>query len=187
LARELGLEGRRVHFHDGWVPYAERGAWLLDADLGVSAHPAHLESRFAFRTRIVDYLWAGLPVVTTGGDALGELVRARGLGRTVAPGDAEAFAAACAQLLDGGAAAERAAARTVAEELRWERVVEPLREFCLHGAKRPATVARRRAVIAATLAQYPAIARETAATDGVTALAAKLARNAGRVVKGSRA
>jgi hypothetical protein len=76
--------------------------------------------------------------------------------------------------------------RAVAEELRWERVVAPLREFCLSGAKRPATAARRRAVAASTLAQYPAIARETAATDGLAALGAKLARNAARAVKGSR-
>jgi hypothetical protein len=186
LARELGLEGRRVHFHDGWVPYAERGAWLLDADIGVSAHPAHLESRFAFRTRIVDYLWAGLPVVATGGDALGELVRARDLGRAVAPGDVEAFAAACAELLDGGAEREREAVRAVAEELRWDRVVAPLREFCLHGTKRPVTFSRRRAVTAATLGQYPAIAADTWATDGPTTLAAKLARNVSRAVKGTR-
>jgi glycosyltransferase involved in cell wall biosynthesis len=183
LARELGLEGRRVHFHDGWVPYAERGAWLLDADIGVSAHPAHLESRFAFRTRIVDYLWAGLPVVATGGDALGELVRTRGLGRAVPAGDPEAFAAACAELLDSGAPDEREAAKAAADELRWDRVVEPLREFCLHGAKRPATLQRRRSVAAATVGQYPAIARETLATDGPTALAVKLARNAARVVR----
>jgi glycosyltransferase involved in cell wall biosynthesis len=186
LARELGLEGRRVHFHDGWVPYARRGAWLLEADVGVSAHPAHLESRFAFRTRIVDYLWAGLPVVATGGDALGELVRARGLGRAVPAGDPAAFAAACAELLDDASARERARAAVAetAVELRWDRVVAPLLEFCTAGAKRPATPARRRAVTAATLAQYPAIAHETLARDGAAALAAKLARNAARAAKG---
>jgi glycosyltransferase involved in cell wall biosynthesis len=183
LARELGLEGRRVHFHDGWVPYAQRGAWLLDADVGVSAHPAHLESRFAFRTRIVDYLWAGLPVVATGGDALGELVRTRGLGRAVPAGDPAAFAAACSELLADGAS-ERAAAAVAAAELRWDRVVAPLLEFCLHGAKRPPTAARRRAVAAATVAQYPAIARETLATDGAAALVVKLGRNAARAAKG---
>ena len=175
LARSLGLEGRRVHFHDGWVPYAQRAAWLLEADVGVSAHPAHLESRFAFRTRIVDYLWAGLPVVTSGGDALGELVRARGLGRAVAPGDAEGFAAACAELLDDRAARQqaRAAVAQAAAQLRWDGVVAPLLEFCRRGAKRPATPARRRAVAAATLAQYPSIARATLASDGASALAAR--------------
>ena len=63
-----GPRGPRVHFNPDWVPYEERGAWLLEADLGVCAHPAHLETRFAYRTRIADYLWAGLPVVTSAGD-----------------------------------------------------------------------------------------------------------------------
>ena len=110
LARREGLEGRLVHFKEGWVPYAERARWLAEADLGVSAHLDHLEARFSFRTRILDYLWAGLPVVTSAGDALGDLVEREGLGRAVPPGDAEAFAAACSELLDDGDA-RRAGAR----------------------------------------------------------------------------
>jgi hypothetical protein len=39
--------------------------------IGVSAHPAHLETRFAFRTRMLDYLWAGLPIVSTEGEQTG--------------------------------------------------------------------------------------------------------------------
>jgi hypothetical protein len=98
----------------------------------VSAHHDHLESRFAFRTRILDYLWAGLPVVTTGGDVLGELVERRGLGAAVAPGDAEGFARACLALLDddGARAAATDAVRKAAEELRWSRVTAPLVSWC---------------------------------------------------------
>jgi glycosyltransferase involved in cell wall biosynthesis len=182
LARELGLEGTRVHFHHDWVPYEQRGSWLLDADVGVSAHPAHLETRFAFRTRIVDYLWAGLPTVTTQGDSLGDAVQARGLGRAVPAGDADAFARACAELL-AESGDERANALLVAEEMRWDRVVEPLLRFCLHGAKRPATGERRRAVTAATVRQYVPIAAETLGTDGLTTLTRKLAANASRALR----
>ena len=182
LARELGLEGKRVHFHHDWVPYEQRGSWLLDADIGVSAHPAHLETRFAFRTRIVDYLWAGLPTVTTEGDVLGDAVQARGLGRAVPAGDAEAFARACAELL-ADSAAERANALTVAAEMRWDRVVEPLLEFCLTGSKRQPSAARRRAVTAATVRQYVPIAADTLGTDGLTGLTRKLGANASRVLR----
>ena len=76
---------RVVFFNEDWVPYEQRGAYLLEADLGVSAHFDDLESRFAFRTRLLDCFWAGLPVVTTSGDSLGDLVERRGLGRTVPP------------------------------------------------------------------------------------------------------
>jgi glycosyltransferase involved in cell wall biosynthesis len=132
LARRAGLEGERVHFNPGWVPYAERGAWLLDADLGVTAHHDHLEARYSFRTRVLDYLWAGLPVVGTRGDALAELVEREGLGRTVEPGDAEGFAAACRELLEDAAAyaAARERIAAVAPGLRWEEAARPLVEWC---------------------------------------------------------
>ena len=76
LAEELGLLDRSVFFNFGWVPYEERADFLLEADLGVSAHEDNVETRFAFRTRMLDYLWAGLPIVTTQGDVLAELVEA---------------------------------------------------------------------------------------------------------------
>ena len=61
-ARELGLEGRSVFFVD-WVPYDERQNYLLEADVGVSLHQPGVEAQFAYRTRVLDYLWAGLPMV----------------------------------------------------------------------------------------------------------------------------
>ena len=94
FARERGLEGTCVHFKEGWTPYAERAGYLLDADVGVSAHHDHLEARFSYRTRVLDYVWAGLPVVTTGGDSVAELVERERLGETVVPGDDEGFATA---------------------------------------------------------------------------------------------
>ena len=82
LADELGLLGRSVIFYEHWVPYAERGSLLLEADAGVTAHFHQLETRFSFRTRVLDYLWAGLPILATGGDSMGDLVAREGLGLT---------------------------------------------------------------------------------------------------------
>jgi glycosyltransferase involved in cell wall biosynthesis len=128
LAEELGVRGRGVHFNEGWVPFGERGAYLLEADLGVSAHFDDLEAHFAFRTRLLDCFWAGLPVVTTGGDSLGQLVAERGLGRTVAPRDVAGWSEAIATLLDDepALAAMRKRLGQVREELAWPQVVEPL-------------------------------------------------------------
>ena len=128
-AETLGLRDRVVFFNEGWVPYEERGAYLLEADLGVSAHFDDLESRFAFRTRLLDCFWAGLPVVTTAGDSLGDLVERRGLGRTVAPADVKGWVATLETLLDDASAyaLARAAIPAVRDEFLWPRVVEPLR------------------------------------------------------------
>ena len=131
-AERLGLLGAGVHLNPGWEGYATRGPLLAAADIGVSAHHDHLESRFAFRTRILDYLWAGLPVVTSSGDVLGELVERRGLGAAVAPGDVDGFARACLALLDddGARQAAKDAVRAAADDLRWSRVTEPLVSWC---------------------------------------------------------
>ena len=65
--------------HEEWVPYERRADWLLDADVGVSAHRDDVETRFAFH-RVLDYLWAGLPVLCTAGDALADEVQRLDLG-----------------------------------------------------------------------------------------------------------
>jgi glycosyltransferase involved in cell wall biosynthesis len=128
LSQSLGLTGRGVHFNESWVPYDARGAWLLEADLGVSAHQDDLEARFAFRTRLLDCFWAGLPVVTTGGDALARLVSERDIGRVVPPGDEAAWVAAVSGLLASPEtmAGMRTGLAQVRDELAWPRVVEPL-------------------------------------------------------------
>ncbi|MFF2052778.1 glycosyltransferase [Leifsonia sp. NPDC058194] len=131
LAGERGLTDRFVFFHDDWVPYEERADFLLDADLGASTHFDHLETAFSFRTRILDYLWATLPIVTTGGDTFAALVQEHGLGRVVPPTDADALADALEALLyDESAHAEaQANIREFAETMRWRKVLEPLLDF----------------------------------------------------------
>ncbi len=99
LSDELQLTGTHVYFNEGWVPYESRGRYLLDANIGVSTHLGHLETHFSFRTRVLDYLWAGLPMVLTAGDALSEEIQANGLGVAVPPGDVDALAGAIEQLV----------------------------------------------------------------------------------------
>lgn len=83
LSDKLGLTNKSVFFNEGWVPYKERQQYLLDADVGVSMHFDHLETRFSFRTRILDYIWASLPIIATEGDSFAELIEEKGLGMVV--------------------------------------------------------------------------------------------------------
>jgi GT2 family glycosyltransferase/glycosyltransferase involved in cell wall biosynthesis len=132
LARRLDLTGRHVFFNETWVPYHERQNWLLDADCGVTTHYEHVETTFAFRTRVLDYLWAGLPIVTTDGDAFAELVRAERLGVVVPAEDAGALADALERVLYDASFARAARERiaVVRERFTWETVLEPLISFC---------------------------------------------------------
>lgn len=123
-AEELGLLGRVVHVGPGWLPYGERASWLLDADIGVSAHLDVAENRYAFRTRVLDYLWAGLPCVLTAGDALADLAVQEGFGTVAAVGDVPGWALRLAEMVgDAGLRARTAEAATrSAERFRWDRV-----------------------------------------------------------------
>lgn len=131
LARTLGVEGGAVVFNDDWVPYDERGAYLLDADAGVSTHHVHIETTFAFRTRILDYLWAGLPMIVTEGDSFADLVRDEGLGIVVgAESAAELEAAIETVLYDPDAAAGFAEnVARVRGTFEWSRTLSTVLDF----------------------------------------------------------
>jgi len=132
VAGHLGLTGRHVFFNENWVPYAERQNWLLDADCGVITHHEHIETTFAFRTRVLDYLWSGLPIVTSDGDSFAELVRAEGLGVVVPAEDPAALAAGLERVLydEEFAAAARERIAVVRERFTWETALAPLISFC---------------------------------------------------------
>ena len=156
LSNELELTDVHVFFSDsfssGWIPYTERGRYLADATIGVSTHHDHVETAFSFRTRILDYFWAGLPVVTTRGDALAEVIERAGAGRTVDPGDVDGLASAINDLLDDEAARTSAAAASarLADDYRWSAVAQPLLEFCRDPYRAPdlADLATRAQILA---------------------------------------
>jgi glycosyltransferase involved in cell wall biosynthesis len=124
LSDRRGLTDTHVFFNQGWVPYDQRATFLLDADIGVSTHLAHLETRFSFRTRVLDYLWAGLPSVLTAGDTLSEEIDRSGIGVAVPPGDPDAIADAIFRLLESPPSRQAVAAH--AEGYRWPEVAVPL-------------------------------------------------------------
>jgi len=73
------LVGTQAHFVD-WVSYDERMQWYAHAGVVVSLNTAGLENRYSWRTRLVDYVAAQQPVITNGGDPLGDQVLASGGG-----------------------------------------------------------------------------------------------------------
>jgi GT2 family glycosyltransferase/glycosyltransferase involved in cell wall biosynthesis len=137
LAAELGLLNKHVFFNEAWVPYEERQNYLLEADLGVSTHFQHVETTFSFRTRILDYLWAGLPIVSTEGDSFGDLIAKEGLGAAVPETDEVALVKALQELLYDKAAYSRAKTNVarVREDFFWEKAMAPLLDFCRNPIK----------------------------------------------------
>ena len=142
-------------FNDEWVAYADRGGWLLDAACAVSCHRDQPETRFSFRTRLLDCLWARLPVVCTEGDDLGELVDRRELGGVAPAEDPAAVAAELARVLAAGREAYGGRLGAAAGEYTWPRVAETLVEMIRRPAPprapqralRPAHALRRSAYL----------------------------------------
>jgi glycosyltransferase involved in cell wall biosynthesis len=130
--RRRGWWGSRVEVLD-WVPAERRYDLLRDVDLLVAPDRPSLETRLALRTRFLDALAAGTPVVATAGGALARLLAEHRAGWVVPPEDPEALAAALAEALamPAPAAGEMAAgARALAARFAWERVLAPLVAFC---------------------------------------------------------
>ena len=132
LAAARGLLDRAVFFQEGWVPYDQRGSYLTDADIGVSTHFLHAETAFSFRTRMLDYLWAGLPIICTEGDEFARLIDIEGLGRVVPAVDRTSLREAIAALVDDPVARAEAALRVaeVAPRYHWSNALRPLVDYC---------------------------------------------------------
>lgn len=129
LAERTGALDRLVFFNRTVIPYAERASWLMDADCMLSTNRDHLESNFAFRTRLLDCFWAGVPAVCTGGDELSELIERCDGGVSVPYGDVGAVADGIVTVLDRGRDAYRERLLATGADLVWPRVVEPLRRM----------------------------------------------------------
>ena len=138
--RREGWWGSRVEALD-WVPAERRYDLLRDVDVLVAPHRPSLETRLSLRTRFLDALAAGCPVVTTDGGAMSRLLREHAAGWVVPPGDAGALLQALSSALAtpgapaGGAAGEasggwRRGAADLLAEFRWERALAPLLRFC---------------------------------------------------------
>lgn len=171
LSKSLGLFGTSVIFNFGWVDYEDRQNFLLESDIGVSCHFATLETRFSFRTRILDYLWAGLPIVCTKGDHFAKLVEKENLGIVADYKNVEQLADAITTLLDDKQRynACRANVERVSEDFKWSKVVKPLEDFCenpVHSVK---------PVRAVEAAQPPLASAAERGHSGRTSVMARLA------------
>ncbi len=136
LAEEIGEKDRSIIFLE-WVSYEEREALLVESDVGVALHPVHVETRYSARTRVLDYLWARLPVLVTEGDVTSEWVQEYGLGRVVPESDADAVADALDFLLSRPKNDFALAFEPLMDEFSWPRVVEPLLAYCREGGYAP--------------------------------------------------
>lgn len=139
LTQSLNLQDC-ILFGD-WMPYKDWPNALLEADLALTLHIDSLETRLAFRSRVLDYIWAGLPTIASAGDATSDLIQHYGLGIVVAPGNVDAVANAIVALACAGRPLPGADFDRARQALTWEVVLQPLIHFCLNPRRAPDKVA----------------------------------------------
>lgn len=127
MSRTCGLKPPQVVALERWVPYPERHLVLNRASLVAVLHQSSEEATLSFRTRVLDAVWAGVPVLLTEGGEAARQTRESGWGGVVEPGDTRAAASAMALLLgDREQARCRTAISHTRERWTWSHVTEDL-------------------------------------------------------------
>lgn len=182
LAKKMGLLDKTVFFNYGWVPYDERQNHFLEADLGLSTHFDHLETRFSFRTRILDYFWTKLPIVATKGDSMADLVSARNLGVAVDYEDVDGLANTITTLLDDKKAVKEIKENlsVIRDEYRWKLITQPIDRLIkeMGPAKKRSLTGTERKVIADL---YRYTLKDVREDKGALAVATNIAMKAYKV------
>jgi glycosyltransferase involved in cell wall biosynthesis len=81
FAKTNNLLDKKVYFID-WVDFDTRANWYKHADIVVSLNQPGEENTFSWRTRVIDFVWGELAMITNGGDPLSEeLIHAGGATR----------------------------------------------------------------------------------------------------------
>lgn len=129
-AREIDPQGKSILFSP-WLPYTARADLYAAVDLLVSISSEGLERDLAFRTRLLDAAWGGVPSISVAGGPLARLLEDAGAGRRVAR-TAPALAEAVVQMLTDSVERLKAAdsARRFAAARAWPAVAAPLAAWC---------------------------------------------------------
>jgi len=133
LSKELDLFGEYAFFNE-WTPYGARQNFLIEADVGLSIHQERIETEFSFRTRVIDYIWARLPIITTEGDSIAKMVKEKNIGEVIKYGDAHQLARVMESMLTNKSLREiyKKNLNKIAPRFYWENVSRPLVKYCIN-------------------------------------------------------
>jgi len=133
LARELDLYEKNVFFNE-WTPYKLRQTFLLGSDVGLSIHHERIETEFSYRTRVMDYIWARLPVITTEGDSIAKMVKVENIGEVVKYENTHQLSRVMESIATNKSLKEiyRKNLNRIAPGFYWENVTMPLVKYCVN-------------------------------------------------------
>ncbi len=113
-----------------WTPAARRFDLLRDVDLLVAPARPGLEDQLAWRTRFLEALAVGCPVLLARGGSFARTLEVAGATRTFEPGNAGSLRQAIADLDDPSRRQMQITrGHALAQNYRWRSVFEPLAQF----------------------------------------------------------
>jgi glycosyltransferase involved in cell wall biosynthesis len=132
-------------FMQDWVHFDDRANWYLDADLVVVVNKRGDENQLSWRTRLVDLTWANVPILTNGGDPLGEELITAGAAARISSLEPTDMARMLVTLLEDPAELARIKARlhSYKKGLFWDVVTQGLAHSIAAGTLAPDLQDRR--------------------------------------------
>jgi glycosyltransferase involved in cell wall biosynthesis len=131
----------RHRFHLlGWRPWSEMAAFYQSSDVGLNIDALHYETIYGTRTRLVEMIAAGLPVITSLGAELSYLLQEASVALTFAVGDAANLSQqilALSQDEPRRLQMAAAAAHYAAHDLSFYQTTAPLRQWVAQPAPAP--------------------------------------------------
>jgi glycosyltransferase involved in cell wall biosynthesis len=126
-AARHGLQKPAVVPLESWVPYADRHRILNRSAVLAVLHHTGPETELSFRTRVLDGVWAAVPLLLSEGGAAARIANSEGWGAVVPPGDAK-LAAVALDLLLGDRSQDRCRTLLTAarDTWRWSAVGQAL-------------------------------------------------------------
>lgn len=141
-----------------WVEYDQRGEFLGRFAAALLTFQQSLETDLSMRTRVYDYLWAGLPIITSSAPGTDEILARYRAGAIVRSDSPREFADALVRVIRQDHATMIAGTAQFVAEHQWRDALAPLRAFCrspkidaakeafaarLHVPERPASILER--------------------------------------------
>ena len=122
-------------FFINWLSLDDRKKLLSESKVGVTLHKNHIETHFSIRTRVIDYIWARIPILISEGDITSEWVKKYNLGEVVPFDDENQLEKALIKLLSFDKNDFHHNFDEIRTLLFWDQQIKPLKNFCKDGKK----------------------------------------------------
>jgi MoaA/NifB/PqqE/SkfB family radical SAM enzyme/glycosyltransferase involved in cell wall biosynthesis len=131
LAESYGLADHFIFFLE-WTKADERFDYILESDATLSFYYNNIETRYSYRTRLLDNIATGIaPIVTDCGDTFSKMIKDYHLGEVIPPEDVDFTEKVIEKLVENRELRDeyKQNLEDFSDKMLWDIVLSPLIEF----------------------------------------------------------